>query len=790
MAVLGGAVRAVPAAVITQPRITDLVWRDADGSSVLYATSRYGGGAITVWDMGPAASPALIDSAAYLRPEAAGSIPSLALVHTATGPALIAGGGVTGSLWRHATDAEGRITTGTWLGSLQGTLPGDLTETLSLTLADGRQAVYGGVAGAAGIARVVLTDQGALAEVRLTADSATTQADRLAGLASATIDGQRWLFSLGGRDPGITAWAVGPTGALTAGDSLTPEQGLWIAAPTALVAMQAAGQTYLVVAAAGSDSLSVVAVGRDGRLTPVDHVIDTLATRFAEVAALATVRRDGVDYLVAGGGDDGISLFQLLPGGRLLGLAHVADTTALGLAGVSALAARPTATGIEVVVASDSEAGLTRLAFGIAPGGRSQAITTSWGGTLTGGTGPDVLTGGAGSDSLAAGAGRDVLIDGAGSDTLAGGAGADVFVLSADGQADRITDFTPGEDRLDLSAWAFLRSPAQLVMTATPTGMTISYGDEHLTLIRAGGGSLQSGDFTWETLIGLDRLNPLQFVAGPPAPPGPTLRGTPQADRLLADPAGNRIEALDGHDTLIGGAGPDILRGGAGRDVLDGGAGRNRLEGGADNDRYIIRSLTDEIWGEAGFSLGGGIDTVDSWISFTLPQNLEILRLQGTADLAGAGNSAPEVLVGNSGANRLSGGWGDDRIVGKEGADTIIGGPGRDELVGDQGADTFVYLAATDSRAGIARRDFINGFERNRDHIDLSLIDTDPSRPGDQAFRFIGSAAFSGRPAELAVLNYGGNWCIVAADLDGDRQADFQIFVNQASTLGRGDFFL
>jgi len=790
--VLQGLDWAVSAAVSAMPRFTDLLYRDTPGGPVLYAAGRYGGGAVTVWDI-DRATPVQTGSASWGRADAPGASPSLTLLETPGGLALLAGGGVGGALRLYATAADGSIGTSASLGQFGASFPGDLTQTVTVSLGDGRQAVFGGISGADGIGRVVLTEAGTLAEARWTRDNAATHADRVADLAAAVVGGQRYLFSLGGADPGVTAWTVSAAGSLAVADSLSVAEGLWIAAPTALAVADAGGQTFLIVAAAGSGSLSVIAVAPDGRLTPVDHVLDSLATRFGGATALATVSYGGQSYVVAGGADDGISLFQLLPDGRLLGRAHIADTTTAGLANISALAARATATGIEITAASASEAGLTRLTFAIDAGGVVRQAPAT-GGTGTGtvmGTGwDDLIVGGAGSDRLNGVGGEDVLMDGAGSDTLTGGAGADIFVLAADGASDTITDFTPGQDRLDLSAWALLRNPAQLTMAATASGLTIAYGDEMLIVQRAGGGTIAPGSLRLADLIDADRLAPGQYATDTGLPAGGELTGTPQADRLAAGHGGQRVTGMAGDDVLTGNGGNDILIGGAGRDVLDGGAGRNTLEGGLGNDRYVIRSRLDLIQGEVGFSLGGGIDTVESWVSFTLTPNLEVLRLMGLADLDGSGNAAPEVLVGNPGRNRLLGGGGDDRIVAKAGDDWIMGGGGRDELVGDAGADVFVYVSASDSRPGQASRDFINGFTRGQDAIDLSLIDANPRMVGDQAFRYLGSAAFTGRPGEVNFAHYGGNWVIVSADIDGDRAADMQIFVNLVTGLGRTDFIL
>ena len=63
-----------------------------------------------------------------------------------------------------------------------------------------------------------------------------------------------------------------------------------------------------------------------------------------------------------------------------------------------------------------------------------------------------------------------------GNDTLTGGAGADTFVFGRDHGDDSITDFTVGEDRIDLTAFA-VTSLSDLTITSDDTGITIDLTD-------------------------------------------------------------------------------------------------------------------------------------------------------------------------------------------------------------------------------------------------------------------------------------------------------------------------
>jgi Ca2+-binding RTX toxin-like protein len=182
---------------------------------------------------------------------------------------------------------------------------------------------------------------------------------------------------------------------------------------------------------------------------------------------------------------------------------------------------------------------------------------------------------------------------------------------------------------------------------------------------------------------------------------------------------------------------------------------------------------------------------VESSVSFVLPRNVEILRLTGTADINGTGGFAPEAIVGNTGNNVLDGGGGYDVITAKAGDDTLIGGLGADSLVGDEGNDVFLFNNVNESRPGQANRDFINGFVHGEDRIDLSTIDANVFTTPNDAFVFVNNAAFSGAAGEVRWFTFGGgNYNIVEADVNGDRVADMQIFVNLTNIMFETDFIL
>ncbi len=194
------------------------------------------------------------------------------------------------------------------------------------------------------------------------------------------------------------------------------------------------------------------------------------------------------------------------------------------------------------------------------------------------------------------------------------------------------------------------------------------------------------------------------------APVSSSIDGDAANNTLIGTANADTIRGFGGNDRLSGLGGDDTLEGGDGSDVLDGGTGGDTLLGGSGNDTYIVDNALDAVWETTvvgGTTDAGGIDTVQSTVSYTLPSFVENLILMGTAAVNGTGNSLHNFLIGNSAANTLSGGAGNDTLKGGAGNDILDGGTGTDTAsYGDKSAPVVVSLngstAATVFVGGVA----------------------------------------------------------------------------------------
>jgi len=303
-----------------------------------------------------------------------------------------------------------------------------------------------------------------------------------------------------------------------------------------------------------------------------------------------------------------------------------------------------------------------------------------------------------------------------------------------------------------------------------------------------------------------------------------TLNGYAGNDSIDAGNGNDNVNGGDGHDSITGGSGNDNLRGGNGDDTFYAGVTPDELSLASATTLSAsgwTRDYDDDDFHGAGryfhrendgrdlYDGGAGIDTLDfSALSQGIDIELEdgttrfgsdtlkgIENLIGTArDDEMSGNSQANVLYGAAGNDELDGGRGDDRLdggdgkdelsggggndilVGGLGNDILVGGSGADVLTGGAGNDRFDFNAVGDSGVGLILRDVITDYALG-DIIDLDSIDANAGVRGDQDFRDIGGAAFSG--AGQVRHTVVGTDTLIQANIGGSNgnAADFEILL-------------
>ncbi|GAA6198025.1 hypothetical protein NBRC116598_34700 [Pseudophaeobacter arcticus] len=528
------------------------------------------------------------------------------------------------------------------------------------------------------------------------------------------------LFALDAMGQGVRSYRITTqTGALQAADSFGIAEGLPVSAPSALHSFQAYGASWLLLAASGTGSLSLLRVAADGSLDLRDQLNDTLATRFGGAAVLEVVQVGDHVLVLAAGADDGISLLRLLPSGQLLHVTSLAHAQGLGLENVTALETAVLGDQLEIYVTSDTAGGISRFSLDLSTLGVVRSLDQ---GTLWGSAGDDLLQGGTGQQGAATGAvtlnggaGDDILVASGAGSRLSGGAGADCFVVGPTVGVVTVTDFRPGTDQLDLSLFSGLYSPAQLQVDSLSGGMRLTFGDSQIVILRAGGGGLSLTDLWPDGRFATpDRLTQGDWIED-----GITYGGGGD-DRLQGQAGTDRIQGLGGDDSIQGQGGGDQIWGGDGADRLKGQKGADHIWGEAGADRLWGGGKADHLQGGTGDDTlrgGAGRDRLEG------EAGADLLKGQKGADRMTGGTGA-DTVFGGVGKDRIWGGEGNDRLIGDSGRDRLYGGAGedlllagrgRDDLSGGGGADVFVF----GQNHG---QDRILDFTLGEDLIDLSGV--------------------------------------------------------------------
>jgi Ca2+-binding RTX toxin-like protein len=717
--------------------LTDLLIAQNDGQSTLFAVTR-GGGYLTSFDLGGTAGRAQAEAQWLIDPDFLQLTQTdLVFLETGAQTTLFMAGLASNDLPGVRLDLDGTGSPFRGAASVSNSVR-DLGDFTAMSMFSGTNL---GVAALrdGGLVNVSFSGTDRLAVSNI--DEGSTMRDvRASEIITTNHNGQNFAFVSYGSNDTIGMFRQ-ETGVLRHVADASVENGLWADRPGAMAVTQDAnGTLYVIAAASGSGSLSLLEVSADGStFAPVDHLIDNLDTRFANASHVTSVTVEGHNFVLTAGNDQGISLLTVLPGGRLQHIDAMPASAEAPLRGITALEAMATPDGIRVWASTESAPFLSEFSVTLPNLGDTLVATSS--GALSGGGQDDILIGSAAADIISGNSGDDILVDGAGIDRLSGGNGSDLFIMMHDDMRDTITDFDVLTDRIDLSDYSALENIGTLTVTSRSWGAEVNIAGDVLEVRTSNGSRLSASDFTPQNLIQGNRIetdaslyptggstpdpqpdpepdpdpgpepdpDPGTPVPGSPAgttPVGPAVQGEPILDltwRSGDTRGGNLGEVFTGfgaNDRLFGNGGNDTFNAGAGNDVLSGDTGNDLLNGMDGDDIVSGGTGNDTATG------GNGADT--------------IFGDQGNDSITG--NDGADMLIGGAGNDRIEGNGDNDRMWGSDGADRLFGGNGNDMISagsnagfsvdgvwGEGGNDTLLGNEDTDLLNGGAGNDVLDG---------------------------------------------------------------------------------
>ena len=355
-----------------------------------------------------------------------------------------------------------------------------------------------------------------------------------------------------------------------------------------------------------------------------------------------------------------------------------------------------------------------------------------------------------------------------GADTMDGGAGNDAYIV--DNLGDMVIERGPSLTELD-TVYSYidytLSSNVESLMLVGAANLNGTGNVQNNTITGNFGNNSLDGGIGADAMVG-DTGNDTYIVdnSGDTVVESSTLASEIDTVRASVSFAlGANLENLELTGTAsINGTGNALnntLTGNAQGNLLNGMAGADTMDGGAGSDAYIVDNLGDVVI-ESGSSLTE-LDTVYSYIDYTLGSNVESLLLVGAANLNGTGNALNNTVIGNFGNNSLD------------------GGAGTDTLTGGTGADKFVFSALNEMGTG-ANRDIITDFSSLQgDKIDLTNFDANLVSAGFNGFSFIGANDFTGA-GQLRFVDH-----MLYGNVNGDLGSDFEIQLVGVNTFSAND---
>ena len=422
---------------------------------------------------------------------------------------------------------------------------------------------------------------------------------------------------------------------------------------------------------------------------------------------------------------------------------------------------------------------------------------------ITGSAVADSFIGGEKADTINGGVGADTITGGLGADSLSGGTGADTFVYtlvtqSNSSNTDSITDFTVGEDKLNV---------------------TLNYASQTTALdINATVGTARAG-----TALIQDDLSGARGQAVYDTT-GSALYINVNNDNLLttsdykinvnaASTAANSILTGDINFIISGGTNADVIVAGGGADTITGGAGADAMTGGAGDDVFIIIGSAQAVGGNAALDLiAGGTGTDEIRLStattiagtdiltritavekITSDANAGIVSITITAasatgtafttiDLSGDTDATSNNVISVTGVTTIStitGSAGIDAItIGAAAvANTITGGLGVDVLTLGADLASTIVVGALDTGTTYAGADKITGFTTTVDKLSLGAAGVTANYSTANGAANVAAAITAANAAMDGTVKYHLSTAI-AADLGGGAGAESLLLID------------
>jgi len=395
--------------------------------------------------------------------------------------------------------------------------------------------------------------------------------------------------------------------------------------------------------------------------------------------------------------------------------------------------------------------------------------------TLATGGGNDVIIGGSQADNITTGAGNDMIdaktrpIAGGTTDTVDGGVGIDTLVVNAGAETQAVQLFSGG-------------SPTFQLRSASGNFYVDAYNMETVKIVTGSGADqINTGDHggTVDGGAGIDHwladLSALTTAVG-------FALGTTTAIAAAGLTSILNLERItlttgSGNDLIHGGAQADSIATNAGNDTIDAktrptapGSGTDTVDGGVGTDTLIVNA---------------GAETQVVQLFAGGSPSFQVRSASGNF-YVDAYNMERVQFTSGAGADTANGLNGDDTLSTGAGNDVLHGGRGADTLTGGAGTDRFDYDLVLESNLASGKVDSITDFAVGIDDLDLTAIDANNiASDGNQAFIFIGGAAFSGVRGQLRAVSG-----VVEADVNGDGVADFRVLLTNGAVAGAADLLL